>query len=151
MKQYLSNFDSTPLNCDPTVFPGKIILILQKSNHIFPGKRKGDKNFILTYLDSSMTEVFPHYCLFFSILTIFRRKRGLKVGPKVLTLGASFFHKYSNPSKNFQTMFLFLRVLPLARIRQYCTILAEQGSKNLSKKAILWMLNQYAKCWEFLT
>ena len=116
MKEYLSNFDSTPLTYDPTVFPGKIILILQKSNRIFSGKRKGDKNFILTYLDSSMTEVFPHYCLFFSILTIFRRKRGLKVGPEVLTLGPPLFHKYSNPSKSFQTVFLFARVIPLVRI-----------------------------------
>ena len=45
-----------------------------------------------------MAEVFPHYNLFFfSILTIFKREsqRGLKVGPKVLTLGLSLFHKYS--------------------------------------------------------
>ena len=63
-----------------------------------------------------MAEVFPHYCLFFSILTIFRRKRGLKAGPKVLTSDPSVFHKYSNPSKNFQTVFLFPRVLPLVGI-----------------------------------
>ena len=44
-----------------------------------------------------MAEVFPHYYLFFSILTIFKREseRGLKVGPKVLTLGPFVFHKYS--------------------------------------------------------
>ena len=65
MKQYLSNFDSTPWTCDPTVFPGKIIPNIAKSNRIFPGKEGGDKDFILTYFDSSMAEVFPHYCLFF--------------------------------------------------------------------------------------
>ena len=70
----------------------------------------------MTHLDSSMAEVFPHYCLFFSILTIFRRKRGLKAGPKVLTLGPSVFHKNSNPSKNSQTVFLFARALPLVGI-----------------------------------
>ena len=70
----------------------------------------------MTRLDRSMAEVFPHYCSFFSILTVFRRKRGLKAGPEVLTLGPSIFHKYSNPSKNFQTVFLFARVLPLVRI-----------------------------------
>ena len=32
-------------------------------------------------------------------LTFFRGKRGIKVGPKVLTLDASLFHKNSNPSK----------------------------------------------------
>ena len=63
-----------------------------------------------------MADVFQHYCLFFSILTIFRRKRGLKVGLKVLTLGPSLVHKYSNSSKNFQTVFLFARVLSLVRL-----------------------------------
>ena len=63
-----------------------------------------------------MADVFQHYCLFFSILTTFRRKRGLKVGPKVLTLGPSLVHKYSNPSKNFQTVFLFARVLSPVRL-----------------------------------
>ena len=43
------------------------------------------------------------------------RKRGIKVGSKMLTLGPSLFHKYSNLSKNFQTVFLFPRVLPLVR------------------------------------
>ena len=31
-------------------------------------------------------------------------------------LGPSLFHKNSNPSKNFQTMFLCTRVLPVLRI-----------------------------------
>ena len=34
----------------------------------------------------------------------------------MLTLDPSVFHKYSNPSKNFQTVFLFARVVPLVRI-----------------------------------
>ena len=37
--------------------------------------------------------------LIFLTLTFFRGKRGIKVGPKVLTLDASLFHKNSNPSK----------------------------------------------------
>ena len=65
MKQYLSNFDSPPFTCDPTLFSGKNIPNIAKSNPIFPGKGREDKDFILTYLVSSMTEVFPHYCLFF--------------------------------------------------------------------------------------
>ena len=44
---------------------------------------------------------------FFSVLAIFRKKRGVKVGPKVLTFGPSLFHNYSNPSKIFQRVFLF--------------------------------------------
>ena len=65
MKKYLSNFDSTSLTCDPALFPGTNIPNIAKSNPIFHGKGKEDKDFILTYLDSSVAEVFPHYCLFF--------------------------------------------------------------------------------------
>ena len=105
-----------PLNCYPALFPGKNIPNIAKSAHIFPGKGRGDKDFILTYLDSSMAEVFPHYCLIFPILAIFRTKREVNVGPKVLTLGESLFHKYSNLLKNFQTVFFSATVLPQVRI-----------------------------------
>ena len=48
---------------------------------------------------------------------IYSHKTGkCKVGPKVLILGPSLFHKNSNPSKIFQIMFLFARVPPLVRI-----------------------------------
>ena len=89
---------------------------IAKTNRIFPGKEGGDKPLILTYLDSLMAEVFPQYCLFFSILAIFRGKLGSKLSSKfkVLNLGLSIFYKNSNPSKCFQTMFLFPEILPLA-------------------------------------
>ena len=115
IKQCLSNFDSNPSACDPALFPGKNNANIAKSN-IFPGKRRWDKHFILTYFDSSMAEFFPLCCLFFSILANFRRKRGVNVGPKVLTLGSSLFHKSSNPSNIFQTVFLFTGRLSLLRI-----------------------------------
>ena len=105
IKLCLSNFDSFSLACDPILFPGKNISNIAKSNHIFPGKGREDEGFILTFLDSSMAKVFPHY-LFFSISAILRRKRGVKVGPKVLILG--LFHKYSNPSKFFKQIFCLL-------------------------------------------
>ena len=38
-----------------------------------------------------------------------QRKRGVKVGPKVVTLDLCLFYEYSNPSKTFQTGFLFAR------------------------------------------
>ena len=44
MKQHLSNFNSATLTCDPTVFPGKIIPNIAKSDRIFPGKGRGDKD-----------------------------------------------------------------------------------------------------------
>ena len=39
----------------------------------------------------------------------------------MLTLGPHLFHKYSNPSKNFQTVFLLARVLPLVKISAILT------------------------------
>ena len=91
----LSIFDSNPLIYDPTLFPGKNRTIITSSNRVFPGKGRGDKILILTYLDGPMAEVFPHYCLFLSILAIFREKRVVKVGLKVQTLGPSLSYENS--------------------------------------------------------
>ena len=73
----LSNFDFNPLICDPTLFPGKNSPNIAKSNNrVFPGKGRGDRALILTYLDSPMADVFPHYCLSFSISAIFTGETG---------------------------------------------------------------------------
>ena len=95
----LSNFGSNPLTCDTTLFPGKNSPNFANSNRVFPGKGRGDRAFILTYLDSPIVEVFPPCCL-----------------SKVQTLGPFLFNENSNPSNIFQTMFLFTRVLHLVRI-----------------------------------
>ena len=98
----LTNFDPNPLICDPTLFLGKNCPNIAKSNRVFPGKEKKDRALILTYLDSRMVEVFPHFSLSFSISTIFRVKRVIKVGPKVMKhFGSSLFHENSNPSNFF--------------------------------------------------
>ena len=128
MKKYLSNFGTAPLTCDPALFPGKNIPNIAKRNRIFPGQERGD--FILTYLDSSMADVFTHYWLFISILVTFRREKVVKVGPKVLTLGPSLFHKYSNPSNVFQTVILLARELPLVKIS---AIWESKGPKTSQK------------------
>ena len=96
MKQYLSNFDSTPLTCDPTVFPGKVTPSIAKSNRIFPGKEGEIKTLFLYIWIAQWLKFFCTISYFFSILTIFKREsqRGLKVGPKVVTLGPFLFHKY---------------------------------------------------------
>ena len=65
MRQYLSNFDSASLTCDTALFSGKNTPNIAKINRIFPGNEKGNKDFILTYFDSSMADAFPHYFLFF--------------------------------------------------------------------------------------
>ena len=111
----LSNFNSNPLICDPTLFPDKNNPNVAKSNCVFPGKGRRDRALILTYLDSLMAEVFPHYCWSFLISAISRGKQVVKIGPKVQTLDPSPFHENSNPSNFFQIV-LFARVLPLVRI-----------------------------------
>ena len=119
----------------------KISQILIKTNRIFPGKGRGDKDFILTGLDSSLAEVFPHCCLFFSILVIFTRKRWVKVEQKVLNWGPSLFHKYLNPSKNFQTVFLLARVLPLVWISAIMDYIGGVRAQKTSQK---WL---FRGCW----
>ena len=94
-----------PLTCGLKKSPNST-----KSNRIFSGKWRA---MILTYLDSLMADIFPLYCQYISITAIFRGKRWTKAGSKVKILCPSLFHKNSNPLKNFQTMFLFTRVLPL--------------------------------------
>ena len=82
MKQYLSNFDSPSFTCDPALFSGKNIPNIAKSNRIFPGKGREDKDFILTYFDSSMTEIFPQYCLFLRFWPFSGGKDGSKLDQK---------------------------------------------------------------------
>ena len=89
---------------------------IAKDNRVFPGTRRGDRVLLLIYLDRPMPEVFRHYCLSFSISAIFRGKRVVEVEPKAPTLGPSLFYENSNPSKIFQTMFLFVGVLLLVSI-----------------------------------
>ena len=129
----MSNFDSTPLTCDPALFLSKNIQNIAKSNGIFPEKERRDKDFILTYLDSSMA------------LKFFRITRGVEVRPKVLTLGPSLFHNYSNRSKNFLTVFLFARILPLVRISAILDHIVRARTQKLPNRTISWMLNRFAK------
>ena len=108
---YLQNFAQVcnPLICDPTLFPGKNSPNIAKSNRVSPGKGRGDRTWILTYLDSSRAEVLPHICLSFSILVIFRWKPVVQVRPKVQTLGPSLFHKNSSHlNENFKNSFLLV-------------------------------------------
>ena len=97
----MPNFDSDPLICDLALPPFKNSLNSARINSIFPGKERGDRTLILTYLDSVMARVFLHYCRYFLILAIFTAKRGVKVGAKVQILAPSLFHKNSDPSKKF--------------------------------------------------
>ena len=120
MKEDMSNFDSNPLTSDPlpplsSCFLPKTVQTVQKVT-VFSRKERGDRALILTYLDNPIAELFPHYSQNFLISAIFRGKREVKIGPKVQTLGPSLFHKKPNPSKTFQSIFLFARALSLVGI-----------------------------------
>ena len=98
----LSSFDANPLICEPTLFPGKTGLNIAKSKHVFPGKGRGDRALILTYLDSRMAEVFPHYCLTF--LTFCHNQGGIG-------------------GQGWTKSFCLLEYYPWQEFRQYWTIL----------------------------
>ena len=100
----------------------------EKSNRIFPGMGRGDRDLILAYLDSLLADIFPHYCLSFSILAILQGQRVVKVEPKVPTLGPSVFHENSNPPNFFQLL--------LVRIPEYWIIFGTVSAQKLPIKTI---------------
>ena len=57
-KHFFTNlhFDSNTLIFDPTLFPGKNSPNIAKSDPVFSGKGRGDRDLILIYLDSPMVE-----------------------------------------------------------------------------------------------
>ena len=123
------------------LFPGRNSPNIANMNPAIPGKERGDRVLILTYLDGPMTEVFTRYCLSYLILTIFREERVVKVGLKVQTLGPSLFYENSNPSNFFQAMSLLARVLPLVRISVIMDhIWGSKGSKSSQK-------GRFHGCW----
>ena len=63
----MSNFNSEPLTCNPTLRRAKNSPDRAKSNYVFPGKGRGDRALILTYINSPMAEVFPYSIYFCSI------------------------------------------------------------------------------------
>ena len=81
----------------PPCFLVKLPQILQKVIVFFPERGGEIKTLFWHIWIAQWLKFFRTTTYFFSILTIFKREsqRGLKVGPKVLTLGPSLFHKYS--------------------------------------------------------
>ena len=90
----LSNFVSNPLICDPTLFLGKNSPNIAKSNCVFPGKGRGDRALILTYLNSPMAKVFLHFCLIFLDFDHLQGKKGGQSWTKSANFGfVSFLWK----------------------------------------------------------
>ena len=98
----------------PLCFLTKIAQILQKVIVFFLERREETKPWFWHIWIAQWLKFFGTTAYFF-MSAILRRKREIKVQPKVLTLGPSLFRKNSNFSKNFQTMLFFVKVLPLVR------------------------------------
>ena len=105
---------------NPPCYLVKISHIL-KSNHIFPGNGREDKDFILTYLNSSMAEVSA------ALLLIFR------FWPSSRGKGRS---KFSINNQILQKFFsvLFARVLPLLKILAILDHIRGVGAQISPKK-----------------
>ena len=124
----------------PPCFLVKLSQILQKVIVFFPERREEIKISFWHIWIAQWLKFFRSTAYFF-ILTIIRRKRGVKLGRKVLTLSPFLFHKYSNPSKKFQTVFLFARVLPLLRISAILDHIWRVRTQKTSQKG------QFRGCW----
>ena len=106
---------------------------IAKINRVFSGKGRGDRALILTYLDSPVAVVFPHYWISFSISVIFRGKRVVKVGPKVQTLGRFFFMKIQILRIFFKQCFCLLEYY-WWEFWQYWTIFGAVRAQKSPKK-----------------
>ena len=89
------DFDSDSLIFDPTLFFAQKCPKSAESKRIFHLKRRGDRGFTLTYLDTQMVECFPRFFYFSRLEPSSGRRRGggVKVGTKKQTLGLCHFRK----------------------------------------------------------
>ena len=141
---------SSPLTCGPVLLLGKIAQILQKVIVFFPEKEEEIKPWFWHIWKAQLLKFFRTNAIFTNF-DYLHGKRGVKVRPKMLSFGLSLLHKNSNPSKIFETSFLFARVLPLVRSLAILDYIKESKDQNISQKEPYWMLNRYAKLWKFLT
>ena len=101
----MSNFNSEPLTCNPTLRRAKNSPDRAKSNYVFPGKGRGDRALILTYINSPMAEVFPYSIYFCSIRLSSGENGGVKVGQKCKFWVRPFSIKTRILQKFFSTFF----------------------------------------------
>ena len=90
---------------------------------------------------------------FFSISAIFREKRGVKVGPKVQTLGTFRLHKNLRFSKilKLKITFSLVECYLWWKFYQSRTMFTEFRAEIAPPERAMLMLNQYEKNWKFIT
>ena len=100
-------------------------------------KGRGGRALILTYLDSPVTEVFPHHWLYLFNFGHLQGEMGGQNWTKSANFGSVSFSWKLESFNFFQATLLLARVLPLVRIS---AILDHIWGRH-PKRAILWMLN----------
>ena len=93
-----------------------------KSNPIFHLKGRRDTSWLYNFWIAQWVNFFLQNYFFKNLAIFFRGKKGVKVGPKVQTLGISRFCKNLSFSKILKALFLFPWILPVVKI------LAESGN-----------------------
>ena len=112
-------------------FRAKITQILRK---VFPERWDEIETWFSLIWIAQRLNYFTATAYLFSILAIFIKNRVVKVERKVQTLGPPLFQENSVPSNFFQTMFLFARLLPQARMSAILDhIWANNGPKTFQR------------------
>ena len=116
------DFHSDPLTFDLTQIFNKKCSKSAKSSPIFHLKGRRDTSWFYNFWIAQWVNFFLQNYFFKNLAIFFRGKKGVKVGPKVQTLGISRFCKNLSFSKILKALFLFPWILPVVKI------LAESGN-----------------------
>ena len=100
-------------------------------------KGRGGRALILTYLDSPVTEVFPHHWLYLFNFGHLQGEMGGQSWTKSANFGSAFSLWKLESFQFFQATLLFPRVFPLVRISE----ILDHFWGSYPKRAISWMLN----------
>ena len=112
----LSNFDSNPLICDPTLFPGKSSPNIAKSNRVFPGRREEIEPWFWHIWIAQWLKFFTATVYLFQFQPSSRENEWSKLDQKWKLWVGLFFMKTQILRIFFKQCFFFTRVLPLLRI-----------------------------------
>ena len=132
----------------PSCFLSKIAQTVQKVIIFFPDRGEEIEPWFWHIWISREAKGFSALLLIFFDFGHPQGKRGVRIGPKVLTLDMSLFYENSNPLKKFQTTFLFSRILTLVRVSVKSEHIWRSKSSKTSLKALFhwsWKLKLVRK------
>ena len=100
---------------------------------------RGGRALILTYLDSPVTDVFPHHWSYLFNFGHLQGEMGGQSWTKSANFGSVSFSWKLESFNFFQSTLLFPRVLPLVRI----SAILDHISGSHPPRAISWMVNRH--------